>query len=115
MLGRLTGPALSDKFPPRWPWYCSGLAAAGTFMLLIPLTSTTPVTGAITLAAGLSAGIMVGVYPALLSDELGSDNLSLTYPLSMTVSGFLNLAGPPILAVISSLLKFLFSFHNVSR
>merc|ERR1712020_401004 len=107
MLGRLTGPALSDKFPPRWPWYCSGLAAAGTFMLLIPLTSTTPVTGAITLAAGLS--------PALLSDELGSDNLSLTYPLSMTVSGFLNLAGPPILAVISSLLKFLFSFHNVSR
>ena len=104
MLGRLTGPALSDKFPPRWPWYCSGLAAAGTFMLLIPLTSTTPVTGAVTLAAGLSSGIMVGVYPALLSDDLGSDNLSLTYPLSMTVSGFLNLAGPPILAVISSLL-----------
>ena len=104
MLGRLTGPALSDKFPPRWPWYCSGLAAAGTFMLLIPLTSTTPTTGAIVLAAGLSSGIFVGVYPALLSDELGSDNLSVTYPLSMTVSGFLNLAGPPILAVISSLL-----------
>ena len=104
MLGRLTGPALSDKFPPRWPWYCSGLAAAGTFMLLIPLTSTTLTTGAVTLAAGLSAGIFVGVYPALLSDELGSENLSVTYPLSMTVSGLLNLAGPPILAVISSLL-----------
>ena len=28
------------------------------------------------------SGVMVGVYPALLSDELGAENLAVTYPLS---------------------------------
>ena len=27
--GRLTGPALSDRAPPRWLWYCGSLALAG--------------------------------------------------------------------------------------
>ena len=104
LLGRLTGPALSDRFPPRWPWYCAGLAGAGTFILVVPVTSSMATVGALTLAAGLCSGLMVGVYPALLSDELGPDNLSVTYPLSQTVAGVLNLAGPPILGLIAQLL-----------
>ena len=104
LLGRLTGPALSDKFSPRWPWYCSGLAGAGTFILLVPLASDMITVGVLTLTAGLCSGLMVGVYPALLSDELGPDNLSLTYPLSQTLAGILNLAGPPLLGLIAQLL-----------
>jgi hypothetical protein len=42
----------------------------------------------------------VGVYPSLLSDELGAEQLSHTYPVSLTLAGILNLAGPPALAQV---------------
>ena len=35
LLGRVTGPPMSDKLAPRWPWYCAGLAGAGAAMLLL--------------------------------------------------------------------------------
>ena len=52
--------------------------------------------------AGLGSGVMVGVYPSLLSDELGAEQLSHTYPVSLTLAGLLNLAGPPALAQVNS-------------
>jgi len=54
------------------------------------------------LVAGLLSGVMVGTYPALLSDELGAENLAVTYPLSQTLAGLLNLAGPPLLGLLAS-------------
>ena len=35
LLGRVTGPPMSDRVAPRWPWYCAGLAGAGAAMLLL--------------------------------------------------------------------------------
>ena len=61
--------------------------------------------GGLTLVAGLFSGVMDSVYPALLSDELGPENLSQTYPLSQTLAGVLNLAGPPLLGVLVTLMS----------
>ena len=47
----------------------------------------------------------VGVYPALLADELGPQHLSTTYPLSQTLAGVLNLAAPPLLGLLASLVS----------
>jgi hypothetical protein len=49
---------------------------------------------------GLGSGVMVGVYPSLLSDELGAEQLGRTYPVSLTLAGLINLAGPPALAQV---------------
>ncbi len=49
---------------------------------------------------GLGSGVMVGVYPSLLSDELGAEQLGRTYPVSLTLAGLINLAGPPVLAQV---------------
>jgi len=103
--GRLTGPALSDKFSPRWMWYCGGLIGAGSAMLCISICVDGFIIGGLTLLAGLFSGVMVGVYPALLSDELGAENLSITYPLSQTMAGLLNLAGPPLLGMLATVLE----------
>ena len=105
LLGRVSGPALSDKLAPRWAWYCGGLAGAGLAMILVSLASAPVTAGGLTLVAGLCSGVMVGVYPALLADELGPDNLSLTYPLSQTLAGLLNLGGPPLLGLLASLVS----------
>ena len=102
LVGRLTGPALSDRLPPRWAWYCGGLAGAGAALLLLAAMQSWLLVAGLTGIAGLASGVMVGVYPALLSDELGPDNLALTYPLSQTVAGLLNLAGPPLLALLAT-------------
>ena len=83
-------------------WYCGGLAGAGLAMILVSLASAPVTAGGLTLVAGLCSGVMVGVYPALLADELGSDQLSLTYPLSQTLAGLLNLGGPPLLGLLAS-------------
>ena len=105
LTGRLTGPALSDRFSPRWMWYCGGLIGAGIAMLCIALAVDAVIIGALTMLAGFFSGVMVGVYPALLSDELGAENLSVTYPLSQTMAGVLNLAGPPLLGMIATMLE----------
>ena len=105
LLGRVSGPALSDRLAPRWAWYCGGLAGAGLAMVLVSLATAAVTVGGLTLAAGLCSGVMVGVYPALLADELGPDNLSLTYPLSQTLAGLLNLGGPPLLGLLASLVS----------
>ena len=105
LLGRLLGPTMSDKWSPRWTWYCAGLSGAGTAMLVLPILSDIVMIGAVTLVAGLCSGVMVGVYPALLSDELGPENLSLTYPLSQTLAGILNLGGPPLLGAMASMMS----------
>ena len=105
LTGRLTGPALSDRFPPRWSWYCGGLVGAGLAMLLIAMMVEGVTIGVLTVVAGYCSGVMVGVYPALLSDELGAENLSLTYPLSQTMAGLLNLAGPPLLGLLATMLE----------
>ena len=102
LLGRVTGPALSDKWSPRWSWYCAGLSGAGLAMMILSQVSNTVTVGLLTLVAGLCSGLMVGVYPALLSDELGPEHLSQTYPLSQTLAGLLNLAGPPLLGLLAS-------------
>ena len=102
LVGRVTGPAMSDKWSPRWPWYCAGLAGAGSCMMVISLLQDTVSLAILTFVAGLFSGVMVGVYPALLSDELGPENLSHTYPLSQTLAGILNLAGPPLLGLMAS-------------
>jgi hypothetical protein len=52
---------------------------------------------------GLGSGVMVGVYPSLLSDELGAEQLGRTYPVSLTLAGLINLAGPPALAQVPHL------------
>ena len=74
-------------------------------MLVLPILSDIVMIGAVTLVAGLCSGVMVGVYPALLSDELGPENLSLTYPLSQTLAGILNLGGPPLLGAMASMMS----------
>ena len=98
---------MSDKWSPRWGWYCGGLIGAGAAMLVISLVQVHSMAsvGGLTLVAGLCSGVMVGVYPALLADELGPDNLSLTYPLSQTLAGLLNLGGPPLLGLLASLVS----------
>ena len=105
LLGRVSGPALSDRLAPRWAWYCGGLAGAGLSMILMSLAPDPITAGGLTLVAGLCSGVMVGVYPALLADELGPDNLSLTYPLSQTLAGLLNLGGLPLLGLLASLVS----------
>ena len=105
LLGRVSGPALSDRLGPRWVWYCGGLAGAGLAIILVSLAPAPLTAGGLTLVAGLCSGVMVGVYPALLADELGPDNLSLTYPLSQTLAGLLNLGGPPLLGLLASLVS----------
>ena len=74
-------------------------------MLCIALAVDAVIIGALTMLAGFFSGVMVGVYPALLSDELGAENLSVTYPLSQTMAGVLNLAGPPLLGLIATMLE----------
>ena len=98
---------MSDRWSPRWGWYCGGLIGAGAAMLVISLVQVHNMVsvGGLTLVAGLCSGVMVGVYPALLSDELGPENLSLTYPLSQTLAGLLNLAGPPLLGLLASVMS----------
>ncbi len=54
------------------------------------------------MVVGLGSGVMVGVYPSLLSDELGAEQLGRTYPVSLTLAGLINLAGPPALAQVLS-------------
>jgi len=102
LTGRLTGPALSDRAPPRWLWYCAALAGAGVAIAMVSTLSGLVEVAAAILVAGLLSGVMVGTYPALLSDELGAENLAVTYPLSQTLAGLLNLAGPPLLGLLAS-------------
>ncbi|XP_023340780.1 uncharacterized protein LOC111710843 isoform X2 [Eurytemora carolleeae] len=103
--GRVFGPALSDKFGTRWLWYCGGLSGAGLTMIILAFQVPPTVVGCCTFTAGICSGVFIGIYPALLSDELGADRLNHTYPVSLTIAGICNLAGPPILAQISSRLN----------
>ena len=83
----------------------TGIDAVGKPHSVVALTGRRPLIALIsnlTLVAGLCSGVMVGVYPALLADERGPDQLSLTYPLTQTLAGLLNLGGPPLLGLLAS-------------
>lgn len=97
LIGRIVASTLADyNLIDTTYYYVGGLFVSGVGLGCVAMGKTFLMIAIPSAVMGVAAGSVVGVTALIMTDYLGTEKLTSTYGISLSVNGILQLIGPPL-------------------